>query len=100
MRVDFNAGNAVPENAVPTSSPVRPQSAATTETVSGDSTRFFSGEVGVSTLASVALHEPEVRSAKVEALRQQIASGNYAVSPQQIAGSILEQLRTSGAQGR
>ena len=99
MRVDFNAGNAVPENTVPTSSPARPQSAATANVANSENTRFSSGEAGVSTLASAALHEPEVRTAKVEALRQQIASGNYHVSPQQIAGSILDQLRTRRANG-
>lgn len=99
MRVDFNAGNAVPENTVPTSSPARPQNASATGAADSERTRFSSGEAGVSTLASAALHEPEVRTAKVEALRQQIASGNYHVSPQQIAGSILDQLRISRANG-
>lgn len=95
MRVDFNAGNAVPENTAQTSSPARPQSAAAADSANGTNTRFSSGEAGVSTLAAAALHEPEVRADKIEALRQQIASGNYHVSPQQIAGSILEQLRIS-----
>lgn len=95
MRVDFNAGNAVPENTVPTNSPARSQSTAAADATNSESTRFSSGEAGVSTLAAAALHEPEVRADKIEALRQQIASGNYHVSPQQIAGSILEQLRTS-----
>lgn len=99
MRVDFNAGNAFPESTVPTSSPARPQSTPAADAANNESTRFPSREAGVSTLASVALHEPEVRTAKVEALRQQIASGNYQVSSQQIAGSILEQLRISRANG-
>lgn len=98
MRVDFNAGSAIPENQVSTSSPARPS-----ETPSGTSaeenSRFSSGEDGVSTLAAVALHAPEVRQAKVEALRQQIASGSYQVSPHQIAASIFDQLRTSTKTG-
>lgn len=100
MRVDFNAGNVVPENTAQASSPPRPQSAPTAETTNDGNTRFSSGEAGVSTLASAALHEPEVRTAKVEALRAQIASGNYNVSPSQIAASILEQFRTSRGNGR
>ena len=100
MRVDFNAGNVVPENTAQSGSPARPQSATSAETANDENTRFSSGEAGVSTLASAALHEPEVRTAKVEALRAQIASGNYNVSPNQIAASILEQFRTSRSSER
>lgn len=97
MRVDFNAGTAIPENTTPTSSPSRaPES---TSANGEETTRFSSGEAGVSTLAAVALHAPEVRQAKVEALRQQIASGTYQVSPHQIAASIFDHLRTSTKSG-
>ena len=94
MRVDFNAGSAIPENTVSTSSSARaPETASSAG--NEETTRFSSGEAGVSTLAAVALHAPEVRQAKVEALRQQIAAGSYQVSPHQIAASIFDQLRTS-----
>lgn len=98
MRVDLNAANAVPENNLQSGAPVRPGSAESKPT-SDEGSQFSSGTAGVSTLASVALHAPDVRQAKVEALREQIASGNYAVSSQQIAASILEQLRTHSQSG-
>lgn len=96
MRVDLNAGNAIPENTVQTSSPAHPQDTSAVAAPDEDS-QFSSGEAGVSTLASVALHAPEVRKAKVEELRAQIASGNYHISSNQLASSILDQLRTSRA---
>jgi anti-sigma28 factor (negative regulator of flagellin synthesis) len=38
-----------------------------------------------------------VRIEKVQALRSQLQSGAYQVSPAQVAGSILEQLRVRGS---
>lgn len=98
MRVDLNAGSAVPENNMQSSQAARAGSTESKPT-SEEGSQFSSGAAGVSMLASVALHAPEVRQAKVAALREQLASGNYAVSSQQIAASILEQLRTQHQSG-
>jgi len=43
------------------------------------------------------LNSPEVRIEKVQALRSQVRSGTYQVSPAQVAGSILEQVRVRGS---
>lgn len=53
----------------------------------------------MTSLAASALHGPEARTAKVEALRAQIAAGNYQVPSDQIAGSIIDHLRTTAAHG-
>src|SRR5215472_9880200 len=98
MRVDLNAGSAVPENILENSAqsnkPARAGSIEVNKT-NEEASRFSTGEAGVSTVASVALNAPEVRQARVETLREQIASGNYAISSHEIAASILEQLRTN-----
>lgn len=91
MRVDLNVGSAVPENTTQATLPARAQSVAAGGS-SMEASQFSSSEAGMSALAAAALDAPEVRTAKVEALRQQIASGNYQVSSHQIATSILEQL--------
>jgi flagellar biosynthesis anti-sigma factor FlgM len=51
----------------------------------------------VGKLEAAALNSPEVRPEKVQALRSQLQSGTYHVSPAQVAGSILEQLRVRGS---
>ena len=49
-------------------------------------------------LASQAMAQPEVRGQKVEALRQAVGKGEYAVSDGQIADAIVADLR-GGSQG-
>lgn len=44
-------------------------------------------------LATAALSAPEVRTEKVQALQSQLQSGAYQVSAQQVAGSIVDQMR-------
>jgi flagellar biosynthesis anti-sigma factor FlgM len=51
----------------------------------------------VGKLETAALNSPEVRTEKVQALKSQLQSGTYQVSPAQVAGSILEQLRVRGS---
>lgn len=90
MRVDLNAGSAIPESATQKSGASRSNAA---EAGSSNEGWVSPMEAGVTSLAAAALHAPEVRTAKVEALRSEIEAGNYHVSPHQIAASIMEQLR-------
>ena len=45
--------------------------------------------MSLSSLSAQALQMPDVRQNKIDSLRQQIASGQYSVDPQEIADAIL-----------
>ena len=47
--------------------------------------------LSISSLAAQALATPSIRQDKVEALRQSVQNGEYAVEPDKIAQAILEQ---------
>ncbi len=66
-------------------SPVSSQSASAASPADN-----FSGDtVSLSSLSAQALQMPDVRQNKIDSLRQQIASGQYSVDPQEIADAIL-----------
>lgn len=92
MRIDLNPGAATSGSAAEKiSSPVAPAGASQAEPT------HLESDVNVGKLETAALNSPEVRSEKVQALRSQLQSGTYQVSPAQVAGSILEQLRVRGS---
>jgi flagellar biosynthesis anti-sigma factor FlgM len=102
MRVDLNAGAAIPESATQKSDSSRTHAAEGEKREAGKSSNDGSlspNEASLTSLAAAALHAPEVRTARVEALRTEIAAGNYHVSPHQIAASIVDQLRTRRPNG-
>jgi negative regulator of flagellin synthesis FlgM len=94
MRIDLNPGaTASGSHAEKTASAhAAPASARPT-----DRTRLSESDTSVGKLEGAALNSPEVRTEKVQALRSQLQSGTYQVSPAQVAGSILEQLRVRGS---
>ena len=93
MRIDLNAGATISGLQVEkASSPVAPASASQT-----DKAHLSESDASVGKLETAALNSPEVRAEKVQALRSQLQSGTYQVSPAQVAGSILEQLRVRGS---
>jgi flagellar biosynthesis anti-sigma factor FlgM len=93
MRIDLNAGAPTSgAQAEKTPSQVAPASASKAE-----QTHLSESGTSVGKLESAALNSPEVRIEKVQALRSQVRSGTYQVSPAQVAGSILEQLRVRGS---
>jgi len=89
MKIGLNPGIAVPENNLQATSGSRAPAAARV----GEESRFTSAESSVNALSASVLAAPELRLERIEALRAQIAEGTYPVSSQQIAASILEQLR-------
>jgi flagellar biosynthesis anti-sigma factor FlgM len=93
MRVDLNAGSAIPENGA--------EKSGASRSSAGNAARngFAAHEASVSSLAAAALHAPEVRTAKVAGLRTQIAAGSYHVPSHQIAASIVDQLRARRPNG-
>jgi len=96
MRVDLNVGSATtPDSVTPKSAATRLHGGEGGSSSSG----LASQAARVNSLAAAALNAPEVRDAKVEALRTQIAAGKYSVSPHQIAASMVDQLRTRKPSG-
>jgi negative regulator of flagellin synthesis FlgM len=55
-----------------------------------DKATLSSGSLNTSALEAQVLASPEVRQAKVEALRQQVQSGEYKVDADAVAKSILK----------
>jgi negative regulator of flagellin synthesis FlgM len=93
MRIDLNAGaTSSGAQAEKTASHVAPASADQT-----DQKRLSESDASVGKLETAALNSPEVRAEKVQALKSQLQAGTYQVSPAQVAGSILEQLRVRGS---
>ena len=56
-----------------------------------DKTTLSQDNVTLSTLATQALSQPEVRQSTVDSLRQKISSGEYSLDPSAIADAILKQ---------
>jgi flagellar biosynthesis anti-sigma factor FlgM len=92
MRIDLNAGILLPESQAQAEKSSRVNTTAGLPAVTGDS-KFSSGQRSISALAAAALEAPEVRLSKVEALRKQMIAGTYEISSEQIAGTLLENLR-------
>lgn len=57
-----------------------------------DTTSFSSDSASVSDLTAKAMATPEIRQDKVDALKQQISSGNYKIEPGKIADAILDEM--------
>ncbi len=95
MRIDLNAGVAIPDNQLEKNPAPRPARAADTNHES----RFSVSETSVSALATAALSAPEARLEKVAQLRSQILAGTYRASPDQVAGAVLEQMRVHQSEG-
>jgi flagellar biosynthesis anti-sigma factor FlgM len=91
MRIDLNQlslGNVEREEngkkvAAKSSSAVSPEDKAT----------LSSGSLDLPSLEAQVLASPEVRADRVEALRQAIQNGEYAIEPDKIAQAILQQYR-------
>ena len=92
MRIDLNPGATISGPQAEKSSQV-----AAANPRQADKTHLSESDASVGKLETAALNSPEVRTEKVQALRSQLRSGTYQVSPAQVAGSILEQLRVRGS---
>jgi flagellar biosynthesis anti-sigma factor FlgM len=90
MRIDLNPGTGVGKTQTAQTTRSRPNAASTAGT---DESRFAESETSVGKLAAAALNAPEVRLAKVQELKAQIHAGTYQVSAEQVAASMLEQMR-------
>ena len=90
MRVDLRAyGVDAPDKAKTDQAGKAPGSATHESGAAGaDQTRFSFDQARVKTLEAAAMAQPEVRQQKVDAIRQAVGKGEYAVSDTQIADAI------------
>lgn len=91
MRIDLNSSTSTsaPQIENATSS----HSARTTNSTSSSTSEFSESDLSTGRLTAAALDSPELRMDRVQALKSQIESGTYQVSPAQVAGSMMEQMR-------
>lgn len=72
--------------------------AASARIASGeDQAQLSSAHVQVQALVAGTLQLPEVREAKIQALRQAIQSGQYNPDPRQVAASVVAHMTASAA---
>ena len=90
MRIDLNPGSGIEQTQSQQSELQRSNAEARSSSANFGPVQF---ETGVGKLAESALSTPEVRQAKVEALKSQIDAGTYRVSDHSVAGALLDQLR-------
>jgi flagellar biosynthesis anti-sigma factor FlgM len=63
---------------------------ASTQAAAQDWTSFHSDSTSVQSLTSQALNSPEVRQGTVDALREQVSSGQYQLDATKIASGIID----------
>ncbi len=98
MRVDLQTqGVEAPEKSKP-SRAAKAAAARAERSVTADQASFSYDHVRLHSLANQVMAQPEVRGQKVEALRQAVGKGEYAVSDGQIADAIVADLH-GGSQG-
>jgi len=103
MRVDLNTFGLEPPEKGTTGRTGQTGAAGTgasgtlASTTGVDQTRFSFDQARVQSLQAQVLAQPEIRTARVQALQQAIGNGEYSVPPSQIADALLGEL--GGAQG-
>jgi flagellar biosynthesis anti-sigma factor FlgM len=91
MRIDLYNSAASQISSEQSSQQVSAQNAAKSGQPSGeDRATLTSDSTSVGSLVSTALASPEVRQDLVASLRQSVASGQYDLDPNKIAGSMID----------
>lgn len=90
MRIDLNPGYGVQGTQVSNIEALKHVRSVATVEQHGPAAEF---QNRVAELSSAALSAPEVRAGKVQALREQIATGVYQVSTVNAANALLNELR-------
>jgi flagellar biosynthesis anti-sigma factor FlgM len=103
MRVDYGrAGVDLPEQSPEQAKAARAAqngaaATASNQAANAEQTGFTFDQTKVQSLQAQVLAQPEIREAKVGALRQSISSGGYSVPASQVADAIVGEV--SGGQG-
>ena len=90
MRIDLNSSATVSGSQLEKTSSPPPSHTSASQS---EPSQLHESQASVGKLATAALSAPEVRTEKVQALQSQLQSGTYQVSAQQVAGSIVDQMR-------
>jgi len=94
MKVNLNPSSLTPSDSQQVRKPASTEEAGSPgsiSTVDGDKVTLSTDTSGIATLQAAALSQPELRSDKVEALRQAIATGQYKVEPDKIAEAMVNE---------
>ena len=92
MRIDLFNTQASQIGGQPNSNKVKGQNVAASETDSSAAhTTLTSGSGSIGTLVSAAMSSPDIRHEKVQALQQQVSSGQYKLDPDKIAGAMIDE---------
>jgi flagellar biosynthesis anti-sigma factor FlgM len=94
MKVDLNGltGSVLDGIKSPQRTPADATAAASTDPAMGEDAATLSVDgARVNSLVAKALDAPDVRQDKVEALRQAVQNGEYAIDPAQIAEAMIRQ---------
>lgn len=89
MRIDLNSSAAASGAHVEKATPSHAAHASTVH----ENPRVAESDANVGKLAAAALNAPEVRTEKVQALQSQTKAGTYHISAEQVAHSMLQQMR-------
>lgn len=92
MRIDLFNTQASQIAGQPNSNKVKGQGVAASEVDgSGDHATLTAGSGSIGSLVSQALTSPEIRQEKVQALQQQVSSGQYKLDPEKIAEAMIDE---------
>jgi flagellar biosynthesis anti-sigma factor FlgM len=100
MRVDLTTSGPEPPEANKTGragQTAAGENAATSATAGADQACFSFDQARVQALEAQVLAQPEMRAAKVEALRQAIGNGEYSVSASQVADAMTAEFSRAEA---
>jgi negative regulator of flagellin synthesis FlgM len=91
MKVDLSNGISNQSPVELNNRPATTSQSAAAPVETQDRTTLSTSSSAVSSLVSQAMASPQVRQDKVDALKQQVASGNYNIDPSKIAKGILSE---------
>jgi len=92
MRIDLTHASATQIASEATPKQINAENvAASGQGDAGDRTTLTSTQQSVSELVSKAMSSPEIRQDRVDSLKQAIGNGSYALDPEQIAASMIDE---------
>jgi flagellar biosynthesis anti-sigma factor FlgM len=97
MKIEVNYGSQAIADSKPTAGQNTRTKDTASSTVGEDEARLSGAHVQVAALAAQASQLPEVRQARVQALRQAIESGQYEASPEKVARAIMVHMMATPA---
>jgi len=94
MKVDLTPSALTPSDSQQVRKPAPVDQAGSLDQVSspdGDKVTLSLDTSGMASLQATALSQPEIRSDKIQALRQAISTGQYKIEPDKIAEALVNE---------